>query len=159
RFKPGDQVLVHGYELGVSHDGGYAEYVRVPGDWVVPLPRGLSPSEAMAIGTAGFTAGLSIVRLEHNGLKPSTGPIMVTGPTGGVGSLAVQALVALGYRVTALTGKDSEHEYLRSLGAGEVLSRSTLQMGTRPLEKATWAGAIDPVGGDTLAWLTRTMMY
>jgi acrylyl-CoA reductase (NADPH) len=159
RFRPGDAVLAHGYELGVSHDGGYAEYVRAPADWVVPLPPGLSLTEAMAIGTAGFTAGLSIARLEHNGLKPSNGPIIVTGATGGVGSLAVQSLAALGYQVAALTGKDGEHEYLRSLGAREVLRRSTLQMGTRPLEKATWAGAIDVVGGDTLAWLTRTMMY
>ena len=159
RFRAGDAVLVHGYELGVSHDGGYSEYVRVPADWVVPLPPGLSLMEAMAIGTAGFTAGLSIARLEHNGLKPSNGPIIVTGATGGVGSLAVQSLTALGYHVTALTGKDREHDYLRSLGAREVLSRSTLQMGTRPLEKATWAGAIDAVGGDMLAWLTRTMMY
>jgi NADPH2:quinone reductase len=113
----------------------------------------------MAIGTAGFTAGLSIARLERNGLEPSNGPVIVTGATGGVGSVAVQSLVALGYQVTALTGKDGEHDYLRSLGAREVLSRSTLQMGTRPLEKAVWAGAIDVVGGDTLAWLTRTMMY
>jgi acrylyl-CoA reductase (NADPH) len=159
RIRAGDQVLAHGYDLGVSHDGGYAEYARVPADWVVPLPQGLSALEAMAIGTAGFTAALSLVQLEHNGLKPSDGPVIVTGSTGGVGSFGVQCLSALGYDVTALTGKDAEHEYLRTIGAKEVLSRSGLQMGTRPLEKTTWAGAIDVVGGDTLAWLTRTMMY
>jgi NADPH2:quinone reductase len=113
----------------------------------------------MAIGTAGFTAALSIVELEHNGLKPGDGPVVVTGATGGVGSLAVACLSRLGYKVTALSGKDGEHAYLRSLGASEVLSRGTLQAGTRPLEKATWAGAVDPVGGDVLAWLTRTMNY
>jgi acrylyl-CoA reductase (NADPH) len=159
RIRAGDQVLAHGYDLGVSHDGGYAEYARVPAEWVVPLPPGLSALEAMAIGTAGFTAALSLVQLEHNGLKPSDGPVIVTGSTGGVGSFGVQCLSALGYDVTALTGKDAEHEYLRTIGAKEVLSRSGLQMGTRPLEKTTWAGAIDVVGGDTLAWLTRTMMY
>jgi NADPH2:quinone reductase len=113
----------------------------------------------MAIGTAGFTAALSVVGLERNGLAPGNGPVIVTGATGGVGSMAVQVLSARGYRVTALTGKDAEHDFLRSLGAAEVISRATLQMGTRPLEKATWAGAVDPVGGETLAWLTRTMTY
>lgn len=157
-FKTGDQVLVTGFDLGVAHDGGYAAYVRVPADWVVPLPQGLSPFEAMAIGTAGFTAALSIVDMERNGLTPSNGPVIVTGATGGVGSIGVQCLAARGYEVTALTGKPQEEEYLRSLGARQILARSTLQMGTRPLEKATWAGAIDPVGGATLAWLTRTMM-
>ena len=159
RFAAGDEVLVTGYDLGAAHDGGYAEYVRVPGDWIVPLPSGLTVFDAMAIGTAGFTAALSLVELERNGLTPAAGPVIVTGATGGVGSMAVQVLSACGYRVTALTGKDAEHEYLRSLGAADVLSRTTLQMGTRPLEKATWAGAVDPVGGETLAWLTRTMMY
>jgi NADPH2:quinone reductase len=159
RFATGDEVLVTGYDLGAAHDGGYAEYVRVPADWIVPVPPGLTLSDVMAIGTAGFTAGLSLVQLERNGLTPADGPVIVTGATGGVGSLAVQVLSARGYRVTALTGKDAEHEYLRSLGAADVLSRATLQMGTRPLEKATWAGAVDPVGGETLAWLTRTMMY
>lgn len=159
RFKSGDQVLVTGYDLGVAHDGGYAEYVRVPADWVVAVPSGLTLFDVMAIGTAGFTAALSVVALERNGLAPGNGPVIVTGATGGVGSMAVQILAALGYRVTALTGKDAEHDYLRSLGAAEVISRTTLQMGTRPLEKTMWAGAVDPVGGDTLAWLTRTMMY
>jgi NADPH2:quinone reductase len=156
-LREGQPVLVTGYDLGVGHDGGYSEYVRVPSEWVVPVPAGLSLFDAMAIGTAGFTAALSIVELERNGLKPGNGPVIVTGATGGVGSIAVACLVRLGYQVTALTGKDSEHEWLRSLGAKEVLSRRNLQMGTRPLETATWAGAVDPVGGDILAWLTRTM--
>ena len=159
RFREGDRVLVTGYDMGVGHDGGYAEYVRVPADWVVPVPQGLSTFEAMAIGTAGFTAALSIVDMERNGLRPGRGPVIVAGATGGVGSLAVACLAALGYQVTALTGKDGEHAFLRGLGANEVLSRGTLQMGTKPLEKSLWAGAVDPVGGEILAWLTRTMMY
>jgi acrylyl-CoA reductase (NADPH) len=158
RFKAGDQVLVTGFDLGVAHDGGYAAYVRVPAEWVVPLPQGLSPFDAMAIGTAGFTAALSIVEMERNGLAPANGPVIVTGATGGVGSIGVQCLATRGYEVTALTGKPQEEEYLRTLGARHVLARATVQMGTRPLEKAAWAGAVDPVGGATLAWLTRTMM-
>ena len=158
RFKAGDAVLITGYDLGVAHDGGYSRYVRVPADWVVALPRGLSLRDAMVIGTAGFTAALSIVEMERNGLTSSSGPVIVTGATGGVGSIAVQSLAARGYAVTALTGKMQEQEYLRALGAREVLSRQTLQMGTRPLEKSLWAGAVDAVGGATLAWLTRTMM-
>jgi NADPH2:quinone reductase len=159
RFKAGDPVIVTGYDLGVAHDGGYAAYVRVPAEWVVPLPNGLSLFDTMAIGTAGFTAALSIVELERNGLAPANGPVIVTGATGGVGSIAVQCLAVRGYDVTALTGKPQEEAFLRSLGAGKVLARDNVQMGTRPLEKATWAGAVDPVGGATLAWLTRTMMY
>jgi NADPH2:quinone reductase len=159
RFSAGDEVLVTGYDLGVAHDGGYAGRVRVPGDWIVPLPSGLTLFEAMAIGTAGFTAALSVVDMEHNGLAPAAGPVIVTGATGGVGSIAIQILAGRGYRVTALTGKDSEHDYLRSLGATAIVSRTGLDRGTRPLEKATWAGAVDAVGGDTLSWLTTTMMY
>jgi acrylyl-CoA reductase (NADPH) len=158
RVKAGDAVLVTGFDLGVAHDGGYAGYVRVPAGWVVPVPTGLSLFDAMAIGTAGFTAALSIVEMERNGLAPANGPVIVTGATGGVGSIAVQCLAARGYQVTALTGKPHEEPYLRGLGAAHVVSRATVQMGTRPLEKATWAGAVDPVGGATLAWLTRTMM-
>ncbi|HEX5364435.1 MAG TPA: oxidoreductase [Gallionella sp.] len=157
RFKAGDEVLVTGYGMGVSHDGGYAEYVRVPADWVVPLPSGLSMYDAMALGTAGFTAALSIHRLEQNELRPENGKVIVTGATGGVASLAIQMLAQLGYHVVALTGKDAEHDYLKSLGAAEILSRKDVQMGVRPLEKAQWAGALDAVGGETLAWLTRTM--
>jgi acrylyl-CoA reductase (NADPH) len=157
RFRPGDEVLVTGYGMGVNHDGGFAEYVRVPADWVVPLPQGMSAYDAMALGTAGFTAALAIHRLEQNELRPENGPVIVTGATGGVASVAICMLTQLGYRVTALTGKDSEHGYLKSLGAAEILSRHDLSMGMKPLEKAQWAGAIDSVGGDVLAWLTRTM--
>jgi acrylyl-CoA reductase (NADPH) len=158
-FAPGDEVLVTGYGLGVGHDGGYAAYARVPAEWVVPIPQGLSPFEVMAIGTAGFTAALSIVEMERDGLSAEGGPVIVTGATGGVGSVAVELLGTLGYEVTALTGKDAEHDHLRALGAKEVLSRHELEMGTRPLERSMWAGAVDAVGGDILAWLTRTMMY
>jgi acrylyl-CoA reductase (NADPH) len=132
--------------------------VRVPGDWVVPLPPALSLRDAMVYGTAGFTAGLAVVRLERNGLRTGTGPIAVTGATGGVGSIAIGALARLGHDVTAISGKDDAHDYLRGLGASRVLSRPGLDLGTRPLEKATWAGAVDAVGGDLLAWLTRTAM-
>ena len=157
RFKAGDEVLVTGYDMGVAHDGGFAEYVRVPADWVVPLPQGLSLFDAMALGTAGFTAALAIHRLEQNDLRPENGKVIVTGATGGVSSLAIQMLAQHGYQVVALTGKDNEHEYLKSLGASEILSRKELVMGKRPMEKALWAGALDSVGGETLAWLTRTM--
>ena len=156
RFREGDEVLVTGYDLGVANDGGYAGYVQVPAGWVVAMPRGLTAFEAMALGTAGFTAGLAIVRLQQNGLRPQNGTVVVTGSTGGVGSIAVAGLARLGYDVAAITGKEEAHEYLRQLGAREVLSRGTLEMGTRPLEKARWAGAVDAVGGDMLAWLTRT---
>jgi acrylyl-CoA reductase (NADPH) len=159
RFKAGDEVVVTGYDLGVANDGGYSAYVRVPADWVVKLPPRLSLFDAMALGTAGFTAALSVLRLKHNGLKPGAGPVLVTGATGGVGSIAVAILAGLRYEVTAVTGKDSEHDYLRSLGAKTVLPRSAVEKSARPLEKATWAGAVDCVGGDTLAWLTKTMAY
>jgi acrylyl-CoA reductase (NADPH) len=159
RFHEGDAVLVTGYDLGVANDGGYAAYVRVPGEWAVPIPDGLTTFEAMAFGTAGFTAALSVVRLEQNGLRPGRGPVAVTGATGGVGSVAVAILATLGYQVTAITGKDAEHEYLRRLGAQDVLSRTALAIGDRPLEKARWSGAVDAVGGDMLAWLTRTTSH
>jgi len=158
RFKPGDAVLVTGYDMGVAHDGGFAEYVRVPADWVVSLPQGLSLFEAMALGTAGFTAALAIHRLEQNELTPDSGKVIVTGATGGVSSLAIQMLAQRGYHVVALTGKEKECPYLESLGAREILLRSALDLNsTRPLEKAQWAGALDAVGGMTLAWLTRSM--
>ncbi|MFZ3019079.1 MAG: oxidoreductase [Gallionella sp.] len=158
RFHVGDEVLVTGYGMGVDHDGGYAEYVRAPADWVVPLPQGLSLFDAMALGTAGFTAALSIHRLEQNELSPENGKVIVTGATGGVGSLAIQMLAQLGYQVVAMTGKVSEHDYLKSLGAIEILPRDEVDLHSgRALEKAQWAGALDAVGGDTLAWLTRSM--
>jgi NADPH2:quinone reductase len=158
RFKPGDEVLATGYEMGVAHDGGFSEYVRVPANWVVPLPQGLTPFEAMALGTAGFAAALAIHRLEQNELRPENGKVIVTGATGGAGSLAVAMLAQLGYHVVALTGKESERGYLESLGASEILLRSEVDLsGNKALEKAQWAGALDAVGGETLAWLTRTM--
>ena len=157
RFKAGDEVLVTGYDMGVAHDGGYAEYVRVPAGWVVPLPQGLTQFDAMALGTAGFTAGLSIHRLEQNELRPANGKVIVTGATGGVSSLVIVMLAQLGYHVVALSGKEDAHDYLKSLGAAEILFRKDVAMGTRPLEKALWAGALDSVGGETLGWLTRTM--
>jgi acrylyl-CoA reductase (NADPH) len=158
RFKQGDKVLVTGYGMGVSHDGGYAEWVRVPADWVVHLPANLLMYDAMALGTAGFTAALSIHRLQQNDVKPENGKVVVTGATGGVGSLAICMLKNLGYHVVAITGKDSEHEYLQNLGANEVISRSKIDVnGTLPLEKTQWSAALDSVGGSTLAWLTRTM--
>lgn len=159
RVREGERVLVTGYDLGVASDGGFAQYVRVPGEWVVPLPEGLSLRDAMAFGTAGFTAGLAVLRLEQLGLRAGGGPVAVTGATGGVGSVAVAALARLGYDVTAITGKDDMHEYLRDLGASTVVSRRTLTMDPRPLGKATWAGAVDAVGGDMLAWLVRTTNY
>jgi NADPH2:quinone reductase len=158
RFKAGDEVLVTGYDMGVARDGGYAEFVRVPADWVVPLPSGLSLFDAMALGTAGFTAALAIHRLEQNELSPDKGKVIVTGATGGVGSLAINMLSHLGYHVVATTGKDSEHAFLKSIGANEILSRSSIDLTSkRPLEKPLWAGALDSVGGETLAWLARTM--
>lgn len=159
RFREGDRVLVTGYDLGVSHDGGYAEYVRVPGDWVVPVPDAFTTFEAMALGTAGFTAALSIMELERSGLRPSNGPVAVTGATGGVGSIAIDCFARLGYQVTAVTRKDAAHEYLRSLGAADVIAPAALDAGSGPMGKSRWAGAIDPVGGETLAALTRTTRY
>jgi acrylyl-CoA reductase (NADPH) len=157
RYRPGDAVLVTGCGLSEDHDGGYAEYARVHGDWVIPVPAGLDTRSVMQLGTAGFTAALAIHRMEHNGLAPEKGAVIVTGATGGVGSLAVDMLAGRGYRVTALTGKAEAADYLRELGASEVLVRGEFEMGSRPLEKAQWAGAVDNLGGETLAWLTRTM--
>jgi NADPH2:quinone reductase len=157
RFKTGDEVICTSYDMGVAHDGGYAGYARLPADWLVPLPAGLTLFDAMALGTAGYTAALGVELLEHNGMKPANGKVLVNGATGGVASLVIDMLAALGYSVTALTGKDSEHDYLKQLGAQEILSRHQLEMGTRPLEKTLWAAAFDSVGGEQLAWLTRTM--
>ena len=157
RFKAGDEVICTSYDFGVSHDGGYAQYCRVPADWVVPLPTGLTLLDAMALGTAGYTAGLAMELLELNGLAPSKGKVLVNGATGGVATLAIDMLAGLKYEVAAVTGKDVEHEFLKKLGAAEVLSRHKLEMGTRPLEKPLWAAAFDSVGGEQLGWLTRTM--
>lgn len=160
QYKEGDEVIATSYEIGVSHSGGFSEYARIPADWIVPLPKGLTTKEAMTYGTAGFTAALSIHRLEENGVKPENGPILVTGATGGVGSSAVAMLAKLGYDVVASTGKASEHEYLYSLGAKEIISREELQPEkVRPLDKQRWAGAVDPVGGNTLAYVLSTTKY
>lgn len=156
RFKEGDPVLVCGCGLSETVDGGYSEYVRVPAWSVVPLPDGLSLRDVMAIGTAGFTAAIAVQRMQDNGQVPETGPIVVTGATGGVGSFAIDMLAALGYEVLAYTGKVDQEPYLRELGASGLLNRKELEMGTKPLENAQWGGAVDSVGGETLAWLTRT---
>ena len=157
RFSPGEEVICTSYEFGVSHDGGFSRYCRVPADWVVPLPHGLTLHEAATLGVAGYTAGLAVELLELNGMAPAKGKVLVNGATGGVATLAIDMLAKLGYHVVAVTGKDAEHDFLKKLGAREVLSRHELEMGTRPLEKAMWAAAFDSVGGEQLAWLTRTM--
>jgi acrylyl-CoA reductase (NADPH) len=158
RFQPGDPVIATSFDIGVAHHGGYAEIARVPAAWVVPLPAGLSLFEAMALGTAGFTAALGIVRMEENGMRTEKGPVIVTGATGGVGSLAVDMLAKIGYHVVALTGKESEADYLRSLGAAEVMLRQNLDLTKiRPLDRGRWAGAVDNLGGDVLAWIASTM--
>ncbi len=159
RFREGDAVLVTGFDLGVAHDGGYAQYARVPADWVVKRPDSLSARDAMAFGTAGFTAALAIRRMEENGLVPNNGPVLVTGATGGVGSLAVSMLSTLGYEVSGSTGKETEHDYLRSLGATRILSRNEVSAEGRPLAKSIWQGAVDQVGGKTLSWILSTMAY
>jgi acrylyl-CoA reductase (NADPH) len=158
----GDQVIVHGYDLGVAHHGGFAEIARVPADWVVPLPDGLTTRDAMALGTAGYTAALSVVRLEEHGLSPddARGPVLVLGATGGVGSTAVGILAARGYEVHAATGKADEADFLRSLGASEVLSREeTSAESDRPMDKQRWAAVVDPVGGAATAYALRTTRY
>jgi NADPH2:quinone reductase len=158
RVREGDRVVVCGCGLSESHDGGFAQYARVHGEWVTVLPDGLDTRTAMAIGTAGFTAGLAIHAMERNGQAPDQGPVAVTGATGGVGSLAIDMLGGRGYTVTALTSKRDAAAYLQSLGASDVLNLRDLEMGKRPLEKALWAGAIDNLGGEALAWLTRTTL-
>jgi acrylyl-CoA reductase (NADPH) len=156
----GDGVLVTGYDLGVAHHGGWARYARVPAEWVVALPDGLSPRDAMALGTAGLTAGLSIHALEAHGLRPEDGPVLVLGASGGVGSTAVGALAAAGYEVWAATGKADQHDYLRGLGAHEIVGRDeTTAAPDRPLERTRWAATIDPVGGAATAYALRTTRY
>jgi acrylyl-CoA reductase (NADPH) len=158
RFAKGDAVLAVGFDLGVAHHGGYSEYARIPADWATKLPKGLSLWDAMAYGTAGFTAGIGIARMEHNGLKPPNGPVVVNGATGGVGSISIAALSNLGYHVVALTGKAEESAWLKKLGAKEVMLRSSIDLTKiKPLDKATWSGAVDNLGGDVLAWMASTM--
>ena len=156
----GSNVLVHGYDLGVAHHGGFAERARVPAGWVVPLPDGVSPRHAVTVGTAGFTAALSLERLRTNGVRPGGGPVLVTGASGGVGSMAVSLLAHHGYEVVASTGKEAEHPYLLSLGATTVIGRNEV-MGDkgRVLGKERWAAAVDCVGGETLAAVIRSLRY
>jgi NADPH2:quinone reductase len=159
RYSTGDRVLVTGCGLSETHDGGYAEYARLQGDWVIPLPDGIDTLAAMKLGTAGFTAALAVHRMEQNGQAPAGGPILVTGASGGVGSLAINMLAGRGYEVVALSGKREAEAYLRELGASRVLLRQELDLGKRPLEKALWAGAVDNLGGEILTWLTRTVDF
>jgi acrylyl-CoA reductase (NADPH) len=156
-FAPGDQVIAHGYDLGTSHHGGYAEYARVPADWVVPLPGGISQREAMALGTAGFTAAMAVVALQERGLEPGSGPVLVTGATGGLGSTAISILAELGFEVWAATGKAEERPWLETLGAIGFLTRDEASEEGRPLEAERWAGAIDAVGAATLPYILRTL--
>ena len=153
----GTAVLAHGYELGVSRHGGFAEYQRVPAGWVVPLAPGFSPRDAMSIGTAGFTAAMSVVALEERGLEPAEGPVLVTGASGGVGGTAVAILADRGYEVWAATGKPGEADRLRGLGAVGILGRDEVTGDGRPLESERWAGAVDAVGGATLPYILRTL--
>jgi acrylyl-CoA reductase (NADPH) len=155
----GTEVLAHGYDIGVAHHGGYAEYARIPGDWVVPLPEGLSPQQAMAIGTAGFTAALSVARLERHGVSAGGGPVLVTGATGGVGSTAVSILAGRGYEVVASSGKEDARDFLDSLGASEVIGRDEVAGDGKPLGKQRWAAAVDCVGGAPLAGVLTQIRY
>ena len=159
RYSKGDRVLVTGCALSETHDGGYAEYARVKGDWVIPIPPGLDEFSSMALGTAGFTAALAIHRMEHNGQSPAGGPVVVTGASGGVGSLAIDMLAVRGYEVVAVSGKEAATQYLKTLGAARVLPRQQINFGSKPLEAAQFAGAIDNVGGEMLTWLTRTVDF
>jgi NADPH2:quinone reductase len=159
RYAPGQKVLVTGCGLSETQDGGYAEYSRLHGDWVIPLPAGMSEHDTMKLGTAGFTAALAIHRMEQNGQAPTKGPVVVTGATGGVGSIAINMLAGRGYEVVAVTGKPGADDYLRELGAARVLRRQDIELGARPLEAAQWSGAVDNVGGELLTWLTRTVDF
>lgn len=158
RFSRGQVVIATSFDIGVSHHGGYAEMARVPAAWALPLPEGLTPLQAMALGTAGFTAGLAILRMEENHLKPANGPVVVSGATGGVGSLAVNMLAGLGYEVVALTRKPAEEAYLRQQGAARILPVEGIDLhAVRPLEAGQWSGAVDNVGGPILHWMLATM--
>jgi acrylyl-CoA reductase (NADPH) len=158
-FKLGDRVLVNGWGLSQTHHGGYAEKARIPGDWLVPVPETFSTRDAMAIGTAGYTAMLCVLALEHAGLTPDKGDILVTGANGGVGSIAISLLSGLGYRVIASTGRPTEADYLRFLGASVVIDRNELSAPGRPLGKERWAGAVDSVGSHTLANVLAQTRY
>ena len=157
RYTPGQKVLVTGCGLSETHDGGYAEFARVKGDWVIPLPPGLTELDSMKLGTAGFTAALAVHQMERNGQQPANGPVVVTGAAGGVGSLAINMLAGRGYEVVAVSGKQEAEPYLREIGASRVLLRQDIDLGSKPMEKALWAGAVDNLGGPVLTWLTRTV--
>ncbi len=156
-FAVGSAVLAHGYDIGVARHGGFGELARVPSDWAVALPKALSPREAMEIGTAGFTAAMSVAALEERGLRPGDGPVLVTGASGGVGSAAIAILASRGYEVWAATGKADEHARLRDLGAADFLTRDEVTAPGRPLERERWAGAVDTVGAATLPYALRTL--
>ncbi len=158
-FQPGAAVLINGCGLSETVDGGYSEYARVDSKSLVDIPEGMTAAETMQIGTAGYTAALAIHRMEQNGQTPDSGPILVTGATGGVGSIAIDMLTGRGYEAVALTGKASEKAYLSGIGASRILIRDQIDLGKRPMEKALWGGAIDNLGGDYLTWLTRTVDY
>ena len=160
RFAPGDTVVVIGFDLGMSTAGGFAERIRVPASWVVKLPEGLSAQESMRIGTAGFTAAECVQKLERAGMSPNSGPVLVTGATGGVGSVAVKLLATLGYEVAAVTGKPEQHEFLRELGASELLTREQASEGAdKPLLAERWGGVVDTVGGDILFNGVKSLRY
>ncbi|PTA99160.1 MULTISPECIES: acryloyl-CoA reductase [Sulfitobacter] len=160
RYKPGDKVVLTGWRVGEAHWGGYAQKARVKADWLVPLPEGLNTRQAMAVGTAGFTAMLSVMALEDHGLVPGNGPVLVTGAAGGVGSVAVAILAALGHEVAGVTGRPDTADYLKSLGATQIVAREELnETVKRPLESETWAGCIDAVGGEMLARVLGQMKY
>ncbi len=157
RFQPGDKVIVHSHGFGVSHHGGYAGMARAPAEWVNRIPQGMDLREAITIGVAGYTAALAVQMMEHNGLAPSRGKVLVNGASGGVASIAIDILSQRGFHVVAATRKLQEQDYLKSLGAAEVIDSSTLVVGNKPLESALWQGAVDSLGGDALAGLTRSM--
>ena len=157
RFKGGDVVVVHGFGIGADHDGGYQDLNRFPADWLVKVPGQLSPFETAALGVAGYTAALSIDLMELNGLAPEKGKVLVNGATGGAASVAIDLLAGRGYEVVALSGKPEAADYLRALGAAEVIDRRSYEFGTRALEKPLWQGAVDSVGGEQLGWLARSM--
>jgi acrylyl-CoA reductase (NADPH) len=159
-FTVGQQVFAHGYDIGVAHNGGFAQYARIPSKWLMALPSTLTPQQAMLIGTAGFTSAMSVAALEHDGLTPDAGTVLVTGATGGVGSMAVAMLARRGYTIAASTGKPEASDWLRKLGATQIIDRADLTAESkRPLEAENWAGAVDCVGGSTLATVIRQLKY
>jgi alcohol dehydrogenase len=157
RFNKGDCVIVHSHGFGVSHHGGYAQWARVPADWVTLVPQGMSPLDAITLGVAGYTAALAVDLMEQNGCAPERGKVLVNGATGGVASVAIDLLAQRGYEVVAVTGKPAEAQYLRALGASEIVAAADLDTGSRPLESARWVGAVDSLGGKPLEGLLRTM--